>query len=309
MTTNTKAINFLKKAKSDINAFHSMTREFEAFTQGDYLDNIQIVINGIDQTLFASTSENHLISEACQRLKTPVFGNRLAIHACDKELDVLWFPPAPIRINDYKREEKIIRKNVTQYFYNELGLSVSEVSISFLTDGTGWEEFFYERYFLPKKFMEITGIAEHSQQSSIPNDDKTIMSYILEGNAELLKSLVREQLSEPLGFDLQLAEPFHPSDSTVLFMPFFRVCINVPPNKTATEIISRVNSKFQVLDCSEMNDCLTLLCMAHEGPYAETISDIIINIHELLSPHVMQFFNTIGLEPISVSFILTDTEH
>ncbi|MNP55207.1 hypothetical protein D3C76_1498280 [compost metagenome] len=92
-------------------------------------------------------------------------------------------------------------------------------------------------------------------------------------------------------------------------MPLFRVCLDISANTTATAIINTVNQSFQVLDCMEIDNQLTLVCMAHEGPYAETVADIIINIHEILSPHVMQFFNKRGLEPLSLAFILTNTEH
>ncbi|MGX4583033.1 hypothetical protein [Paenibacillus chitinolyticus] len=303
-----KDLNIGRK-DSSLFVFKSLAYEYEQFVQEEYLSNIMIVINGIDQTLFSSSNKDHLLGNACQRLDSPVFGNRLTIHESVSGLDVLWTPPIPIKIKNYEREKEIIRKNVIHHFDNEFGLMVTDVSLSIITDGTGGEQFFYEHHFLPKKFMEITGIAEHSQQSSPPEDEKMIMSYILEGKTELLKSLVREQLSGPLGFDVQLPDPFIPSDSTVLFMPFFRVCLNIVPDTTATQIIHSVNQKFQVLECSEKNGFLTLVCMAHEGPYAESVSGIVTNIREYLSPHVLQFFNKNALEPASVTFILTDTEY
>lgn len=139
--------------------------------------------------------------------------------------------------------------------------------------------------------------------------EESIMDYNQGGKTESLKVLVKQQLANPLDFDVYLPDPFVPSDTTALFMPFFRVCLDVAANTTATAIINMVNHSFQVLECMEIDNKLLLVCMAHEGPYAETVADIIINILEVLSPFVMQFFSKRGLEPLSLAFILTNLEH
>ncbi|WP_211748744.1 hypothetical protein [Paenibacillus sp. Marseille-Q4541] len=157
--------------------------------------------------------------------------------------------------------------------------------------------------------MEITRISEQHQPSPCSEYKESIMDYIQEGKTESLKALVKEQLPHPLDFEINLPDPFVPSESTALFMPFFHVSLDVGPDTTATAIIHNVTQGYQVLECKEVDGRLTLLCMSHEGPYAETVSDIIGNIRELLSPYVMQFFNKNSLKPLSLAFILTDLEH
>ena len=326
MTSKSLAINFLetyypwkqlqefdslhfKGQNRELHAYQSLTDEYEQFLQDQYLDNIMIVITGIDNTLFSTNSENYLMGNAYQRLKSPIFGDRLSVNEGESQLYALWFPSAPIKIKNYEWEEEVIRKNITNYFISQFGLMVSDVSLSIITDGSGWETFFYERCFLPKRFLEITGINEHSHQDTHSEDEITIMRYILEGKTKLLESLVRNQLNKPLDFRVQLPDPFIPSDSTALFMPFFSVCLKIASDTTATSIIHLVSQKFELLECYETNGNLKLVCRTHEGPFAENVSDIVTNIRELLGPHVMQHFSEHNLELESVSFILTETEY
>ncbi|MBE0338700.1 hypothetical protein [Paenibacillus sp. 23TSA30-6] len=334
MTTNSLAIQFLKnndlwpvfvnssfgqdqswslhelqaaRVQSNFRMYKSLASEYDHFIQGEYLDSILLVINGMDHQAFPSVEDPLLIAEARNRLETLLFGNHLITADCESGLNLLWCPPIPINLMELEGKQKEeIKQNIVHFFDKELGLMVSEVHFSSITDGTEWEEFFYERYFLPKKFMEITGLTH--PVPSVPEVEKTILDYILEGKMEWLKSQVRKQLEQPLEFDVELSEPFTPSDSTALFMPFARAELAIPSDTTATAIINLVNQKFEVLECSEQDGCLTLLCMSPEGPYAETIAHIIINIRELLCPPFMHFFNNHDLELRSLSFILTETE-
>ncbi|MNW49703.1 hypothetical protein D3C74_271330 [compost metagenome] len=292
---------------SSLSLYKSLAFEFDQFLQDRYLDNILLVINGIDRHVFSSVGNPYLISEAHNRLQPLLFGNRLVTADCESEIHVLWFPPIPIDLIELEgAQTETIKQNLIRFFENELGLMVNEVVFSYITDGLGWEEFFYERYFLPKKFMEITGISN----LVIPNSENevSIMDCIEDGKTEWLKAQVNGQLPQPLKFDIQLSEPYIPSDSTTLFMPFVRAELHIPTHMTATEMINLVNQAFQILECSEQGGQLTLLCMSPEGPYAETTTDIVTNIRELLCPLFIQFFSEHNLEWQNLTFILTNTE-
>lgn len=108
--------------------------------------------------------------------------------------------------------------------------------------------------------------------------EKSIMEYIQDGKTEWLESQVREQLTRSLGFDIQVPQPFIPSDSAALFMPFAKVALAIPPTVSASETIYLFNQTFQVLEWAEQDGYLTLLCMSPEGPYARTVTDVVTNI-------------------------------
>ncbi|WP_145414886.1 hypothetical protein [Paenibacillus xylanexedens] len=138
--------------------------------------------------------------------------------------------------------------------------------------------------------------------------DGLLMDYILNRKTAWLESEIMKKLSPSLGFSIQVPEPFIPSDSAALFMPFAKVVLAIPANVSATETINLFNQKFQVLEYSEQDGYLTLLCMSPEGPYAATLTHVVANIRELLCPPFMHFFNKHDLKWQKLTFILTDTE-
>ena len=309
---NTQSLSLLKKQLStelltDLKLYQSLSSEYDQFLQDKYLDNIHLVISGIDHQLFSSVGNSHLISKAHDRLQSLLFGSRLVIADSESDINVLWFPPIPINLMELEREQtEAIKQNIVYFFQKELGLMINKVEFSSITDGSGWEEFFYERYFLPKKFIEITGLS--SPELPVSDMKLSIMDYIKDGKTERLKAQVNGQLPQQLKFDVDLPESFSSTDSIALFMPFVRVELDKPVHMTATETINLINQAFQVLECSEQDGHLTLLCMSPEGPYAETVTQIITNINELLCHPFTHFFNKQALEWQSLTFILTCIE-
>lgn len=290
----------------DLDFYWHLAAEYERYLQKEHLDNITLVITGVGNTSFADGK--HLIVEARRRLESSPFGSHMDIYENNSELTVLWFPTTPFSLNDFKASREVLRSNIQNHFAKELGLIVDVVSFSIIDGGGGREDFFYDHYFAPRK---IKGILEGSAilPSCDSNGEETIMTYILEGNAEMLKDAVKSHLSAPVGFDLYLPEKFEPTGHTVFFMPFFKVCLNVRSDQSAKEIKQLVDHRFEVVESMEFGDHLYLECRSHEGPYAETASDIVQNIHDELSPHVMRVLGELGLEVLNILFILTDTEH
>jgi len=293
----------------DLGFYRYLAAEYDRYLQKEYLDNITLEITGVGNTRFADDNQ-HLIDEAARRLESSPFGSQMDFFMDNSELTVLWFPTTPIKLADLGPEKlDVIKSNIRSYFANALDLVVSEVSFSIIDGGGGREDFFYDYYFAPRMLMGILEGNAIPQSSYDSNGEKTIMGYLRDGGAELLKAAVNSRLSGHLGFDIDLPDMFEPTGHTVFFMPFFKACLRIRPDQSAETIKGLVNRHFDVLESKAFNDHLYLECRAQEGPYAESVSDILQNINGILSPYVMRVLGELGLEVLSVLFILTDTEH
>lgn|GEM_PF-6571609 len=293
----------------DLGFYRYLAAEYDRYLQKEYLDNITLEITGVGNTHFAD-GKQHLIDEAVRRLESSPFGSQMHFYMDNSELTVLWFPTTPIKFADFGPEKlDVIKSNIRIYFANALDVVVSEVSFSIIDGGGGREDFFYDYYFAPRMIMDILEGNTIPQPSYDSNGEKTIMSYVREGNTEMLKAAVKGSLPPFLGFDVYLPEEFQPMSHTVFFMPFFKVCLRIRPDQSTETIKGLVNRHFDVLESKAFDDHLCLECRAQEGPYAKSVSDILQNINGILSPYVMRVLRVLGLEVLSVLFILTDTEN
>lgn len=172
----------------NLSIYEKLATEYDRFLNEGYLSSIFLVVEGIDGQLFSSDQGEDLISRAYGRLETPLFGEGLEIFRNGLELHVIWTPPTPVKLTE--REEET-HKNIVYYFDNELKLTVKDVSLCPLKDSQGWESFFYEKYFLPKKFKEILEGQESNRSSLLENleneEGPYVMDYILAGKKTCFK--------------------------------------------------------------------------------------------------------------------------
>ncbi|MDO3409706.1 hypothetical protein QWJ34_08010 [Saccharibacillus sp. CPCC 101409] len=310
------SVGILDTAETPINLsiYETLATEYNQFLQEGYLSNISLVINGIDGQLFSSDQEEDLISRAYGRLETPLFGEGLEIFRNGFELHVVWTPPIPVKLTDSitEREEET-RRNIIYYFDNELKLMVQDVNLRSLKDSRGWESFFYEKYFLPKKFKEIVG--DQDSQNSSPQEwleneeEPCVMDYILTGKRALLQDIVDKQLPDSLGFDICIPEPFVPTDSTCLFLPFFEARIKLVEDMSAVSVINTITRTYELIDCkAEAENTLVVSCRCNEGPYTFTVDDIVRNILHNLGPKLTAFFEKEELRLEKLFFTMTTME-
>lgn len=300
----------LTDAQPDLGFYRMLSAEYERYLQEEYLDNISLVITGIDNTTFSWDNGKHLISEACRRIESSPFGSQMNFYEVDSKIYVLWFPTTLVSFGEFdSKQVEEIRLNVYNYWVNVLGLIVKDVSFSIIDGGGGREDQFYDYYFLPRKIADIFNGAESILPSYEPDGEKTVMGYFREDNdLENLKAAVKNQLPTPLGFDINLPDMFEASAHTCFFMPTFRVGLKVQSGQSASEIIKSVKTHFDVLESMVFDGHIYLECMSAEGPYANTVSDIVKNIEGILSPFVIPVLRNLSLDVFSVQFILTYTE-
>lgn len=226
-------------------------------------------------------------------------------------IEVLWFPTTLICFGDFdSKQVEEVRLNVYNYLVDVLGLLVEDVSFSVIDGGGGREDWFYDYYFLPRKIADIFNGAEGLLASYQSDGEKTIMGYFREDNdLENLKAAVQSQLPAPIGFDINLPDNFEASTRTIFFMPTFRINLNIPAGQSAGKILQLVNQHFDVLQTTVFGGHIYLECKSSEGPFANTVSDIVANIQEILSPFVIPVLHDLSLDVLSVQFILTYTEY
>ncbi|WP_458124745.1 hypothetical protein [Paenibacillus sp. Z3-2] len=294
----------------DLGLYRLLADEYDRYLQEEHLDYISLVITGVDDIPFSSDNGKHLIGKARRRIDSSLFGSRIHTYEDNFGITVLWFPTMPISFSDFEpKQVGTIRSNLKSYFVDVLGLLVEDVSLSIIDGGGGREDWFYDHYFVPRKITDIFKGSGMLLPSYDPKGKKTIMGYIREDNLEKLKAVVKSQLPTPLGFDINLPDKFEASIHTVFFMPTFRISLNVQLGQSAGEIIQLVSQHIDVLESMVFDGRIYLECMSSEGPFANTVSDIVINIQEILNPYVIRVLDELSLEVLSILFILTNTEY
>lgn len=298
----------------DISYFRNLAMEYCKFNKEKFIGLIELTIHGIDGVLFnpgdVEQKEIRVLIEAAEnRLRNYLSYQNAEIDVIN-DLKVIWFPPMLINMNDFLDQE--LETLFKEFLLNDLGL-VGEVNFVMM-DGTGdyERELFYEKYFLPSEFLKMLGLG---MKANVPpsgkgsylgkySSDRPIIDYIRHGEHKLLEVIVRSQLDPSLDFKITengLASSANISTDTQFIMPYFSVLLKQSDN-SINEVLAIVSQKFDVFVRQYANGGqLVLECRAPEGPYAETISEIISNI-EMLKPYILESFLELGLELESLQF-------
>lgn len=134
--------------------------------------------------------------------------------------------------------------------------------------------------------------------------EQEIIAYALNNEWEKLKAVVSKELLPPFNFDVELPVEWAVPDP-YFFMPFFKVVLNIEPHVLVEQIVAKVSERFSVEEWNVLDEQIHLQCFAHEGPYAQTASDVVHNINELLGPFTIQALCDMGLDVTKLQFILT----
>jgi hypothetical protein len=148
-------------ANPDHEYYFKLAREYENFCSAGILDNIYFTINGMDDIPFSAVAneENRRrsILWAEDRLNYVLKNQNAHVYPSfkDNEICVLWFPPYPINLNHLTAAENDILQGSVAKLMQEIGLLVHSISFSELTDGAGFEKWFYDNHFVPNQFNEM----------------------------------------------------------------------------------------------------------------------------------------------------------
>jgi hypothetical protein len=299
----------------DIAYYRTLAEEYDRFILENVIDNIHFKIIGIDQKPFVSASSEEefflLIQTATNRIKKWAFLWHIDLYESGNHLEALWFPPRPISLGSLSKEtEKLVKANIINFLNEELGLMVADLSICIIDGGGSMEEWFFDHYFVPNQTLKALGLSERLTISQyhpckIEPGERTVLSYLLEGEANKLKDVVNGRVQPPFSFEVDFNMPDDLSNGG-LFMPHFRVCLNPSDDVPIEEVIEDVNKRFDVLDSFAFDGRLYLQCTAHEGPFAHTPSEIVANINEVLGPFVLKVLkDEMGLDVLGLQFILS----
>ncbi|EFM09537.1 hypothetical protein PaecuDRAFT_3584 [Paenibacillus curdlanolyticus YK9] len=311
----TQSIHLLKDghARSRVT---DLFAQWDAFNQASFLDNIYFEVFGVDRTPFSSVvneiERRYLIDHTGERL-AHAFGHQHAdIYPLfnENKLVVLWFPPYPICLNQLTPGEKRKLEKAVTELLQSMRLIVHDISFSEVTDGSGYEEFFYDRYYVPKQFNEMLGLQQKIafENAPVENDSEStpIPDFLQDHTLEDLENAVQCQLQPPYQFkvsgfceDLMIS-----ARKSEYFMPHFKVYLDLDEATTLHKIVKLVEPKFTIVEANEVNGKACIECIAHEGPFAETIGDIITNIHNILGPHLLNAFYTLGFNNFQLHFSL-----
>jgi len=293
--------------------------QWDAFQNACLLDNVYIETVGADRLFFSSIDDedalHHLMREAQNRLEHAFRNQNVRIlpptkKGGERKIDVIWFPPYPIYLNRFTTAELgRLKKSITQ-LAQDLELLVSDVSFSELTDGGGFEEFFYDRYFVPNQFNEMLGLQQTTELMSIPIGDDAVndlvFDYLQDHTPEELENFVQHQLQSPYSFRIS---SYCVGDLTLsprieYFMPNFNAYLEPDQSSDLQKITELVASKFDVVKTSEVGGRMCMECHAPEGLFAETIGDIVRNAHDILGPRLLRTFKELGFEKVELQFLL-----
>ncbi|SFM25300.1 hypothetical protein SAMN03159341_12260 [Paenibacillus sp. 1_12] len=133
----------------------------------------------------------------------------------------------------------------------------------------------------------------------------TIWDYVQSGKIQDLENDVRNQLPQPFDFEARI---YNLPKINVLayFMPCFKVFYKFDENSSLENIISLISPEFEVVDATVLNGEACIECIAHEGPYAETIPQILHNIEYYLSPYILRTLVELKLDFVRLQFLIDE---
>jgi hypothetical protein len=308
-------------ALKDQSNITSLSEQWEVFCNEGMLDNIFFEISGIDLTEFTSI-ENE--AERCRQIKLAKYrlvntlkNQNVDLYPCIQynKISVLWFPPYPIFLARLTADEQHKLERSIAKFIEGMGLLVHNISFSELTDGSGFEKLFYDHYFMPKQFNEMLGLQQQFMLKEalveLSMEDTRISDFIQRNSINALENMIQNRLQPPFEFKNQVYSGVKMNSTTDFectryFIPFFNAILNISENNSLQQIVKLVAKKVEVLDATEVDGKACIKCIAHEGPFAETLGQIIHNIHDLLGPFLLETFKELGLENVRLQFLLNE---
>lgn len=310
----TRSIQLLKNGSPSHPATDLLV-QWDAFLKDGLMDNIHFEVVGIDQTHFSSIVDAEdrscLIAQTEERLEHAFKHQNVGVYPSNDQISVLWFPPYPIYLNRLTVEEKVRLEKAVAERLQILGLLTININLSELTDGSGFEELFYDQYFVPKHFNEMLGFKQTMvfEQPSVEleADNNLIFNFLQAYSADDLESVVQYQLQPPYSFkiDNHCKDDLTSSSNREYFMPTFKAYLELDEFSNLQNITELVSSKLEIVEVRELNGIACIECLSPEGPFAETLGHIVGNIHDILGPILMMTFRNLGFEKVQLQFLLS----